>query len=84
MSPLPNFAIANRAKENCKAEEAQTNMKTESSLLTLGTVLALTITSRGADIIPAEARAIAKEAYLDDFWPVDNYRAQHVFYTNYP
>jgi hypothetical protein len=52
------------------------------TLLALGTVLALTITGRAADITPAEARAIAKEAYIYGFSMVDNYRIQHAYFVD--
>ena len=45
--------------------------------------LAATIVpSRAADITPAEARAIAKEAYIYGFPVVDNYRIQYAYFVN--
>jgi len=52
-------------------------MKTKTILTLLGFALALTCTVRGADVTPAEARAIAKEAYIYGFPIVDNYRIQY-------
>ena len=45
-------------------------------------VLALPFSSRAADITPAEARAIAKEAYIYGFPIVDNYRIQHAYWVD--
>jgi hypothetical protein len=46
-------------------------------------VLALFVTSaRAADITPAEARTIAKEAYTYGFPMVDNYRIQHAYWVD--
>src|SRR5205823_13512521 len=60
--------------------------------LALATVLALNITSRAADVTPAdssavaltkeEARAIAKEAYIYGFPLVDNYRIQYGYFVD--
>jgi hypothetical protein len=36
----------------------------------------------GADVTPAEARAIAKEAYIYGFPIVDNYRVQHAYWVD--
>jgi hypothetical protein len=44
--------------------------------------LALAFTARAADITPAEARAIAKEAYIYGFPIVDNYRIQHAYWVD--
>ena len=38
--------------------------------------------ARGADVTPAEARAIAKEAYIYGFPMVDNYRIQYDYFVN--
>jgi hypothetical protein len=47
-------------------------------LITLAALAALAFTAaRAADITPAEARAIVKEAYIYGFPLVDNYRIQH-------
>src|SRR5213082_1437834 len=48
----------------------------------LALVLALNITSRAADPTPAEARAIAKEAYVYGFPLVDNYRIQYGYFVD--
>src|SRR5437762_1767785 len=57
-------------------------MKTKTVLVAaLATVLALTAV-RAADITPAEARAIAKEAYIYGFPIVDNYRIQHAYWVD--
>ncbi|MGQ0593094.1 MAG: hypothetical protein ACT4QB_10710 [Gammaproteobacteria bacterium] len=42
-------------------------MKTRTILTSLGFALTLTFTARAADITPAEARAIVKEAYVYGF-----------------
>src|SRR5881394_2202951 len=58
-------------------------MKTKTVLVAaLAAVLALTLTARAADITPAEARAIAKEAYIYGFPPVDNYRIQYGYFVD--
>jgi hypothetical protein len=57
-------------------------MKITLPLLALATVLALTIAGRAADTTPAEARAIAKEAYIYGFPLVDNYRIQHSYFVD--
>src|SRR5437762_14319979 len=57
-------------------------MKTKTVLVAaLATVLALTAV-RAADVSPAEARAIAKEAYIYGFPIVDNYRIQHAYWVD--
>src|SRR3954470_24567955 len=53
---------------------------TRSVALTLG--LVLTLTARAADITPAEARAIAREAYIYGFPLVDNYRIQYGYFVD--
>src|SRR5256714_14101569 len=58
-------------------------MKTKTVLVaTLAAVLALTLTARAADITPAEARTIAKEAYVYGFPLVDNYRIQYGYFVD--
>ena len=57
-------------------------MKTTTILTSLGFALALTLTARAADITPAEARAIAKEAYIYGFPLVDNYRIQYGYFVD--
>lgn len=47
----------------------------------LAGVLAFT-TSRAADITPAEARSIAKEAYIYGFPMVDSYRVMHAYFVD--
>src|SRR5256886_9169987 len=59
-----------------------TTMKTKTILTSLGFALAFTFTVRAADITPAEARAIAKEAYIYGFPIVDNYRIQHSYFVD--
>ena len=56
-------------------------MKTKLIITALAAVLALTIV-RAADITPAEARAIAKEAYIYGFPMVDSYRIQHTYFVD--
>jgi len=55
-------------------------MKTKLTLLALAIVLALNVTGRTADVTPAEARAIAKEAYIYGFPVVDSYRIQYAYW----
>jgi hypothetical protein len=57
-------------------------MKTKLTLLALALGLALNITVRAADVTPAEARAIAKEAYIYGFPVVDNYRIQYGYFVD--
>src|SRR5436309_6499156 len=58
-------------------------MQTKTVLVAaLATVLAFTFTTHAADITPAEARAIAKEAYIYAFPIVDNYRIQHAYWVD--
>jgi hypothetical protein len=57
-------------------------MKTKTILTSLGFALALTCTVRGADVTRAEARAIAKEAYIYGFPIVDNYRIQYSYFVD--
>jgi hypothetical protein len=51
------------------------------ALLMLMSLLLLPI-ARGADITPAEARAIATEAYVYGFPMVDGYRIQHAYFVD--
>jgi len=44
--------------------------------------LSLSVTARAADVTPAEARAIAKDAYIYGFPLVDSYRIQHAYFVN--
>jgi hypothetical protein len=56
-------------------------MKTTLGIAAL--VVAVAITSaRAADVTPAEARAIAKEAYIYGFPMVDNMRVQYSYFTD--
>ena len=50
----------------------------------LATMLAglLPAAARGADVTPAEARAIAKDAYIYGFPLVDNYRIMFGYWVN--
>src|SRR5437868_13910159 len=57
-------------------------MKTKSILTALSFALTLTFTARAADVTPAEARAIAKEAYIYGFPLVDNYRIQYGYFVD--
>ena len=57
-------------------------MKTKTTLVAaLAAAVALT-SARAADITPAEARAIAKEAYIYGFPIVDNYRIQYSYFVD--
>jgi hypothetical protein len=51
-------------------------------LLALSVALALSTIARAADITPAEARAIAKKAYVYGFPIVDNYRIQYSYFVD--
>src|SRR5437764_2317819 len=57
-------------------------MKTKTILTSLSFALALTFTTHAADITPAEARAIVKEAYIYGFPIVDNYRIQQAYWVD--
>ena len=54
----------------------------------IGSALALSIAGLGsksaqaADVTPAEARAIAKEAYIYGYPMVDGYRIQHAYFVD--
>ena len=52
--------------------------------MTVGIALlpALRSTRQAQDVTPAEARAIAKEAYIYGFPMVDNYRIQHAYFVD--
>jgi hypothetical protein len=56
-------------------------MKTKLIATALAAMLALTI-AHAADITPAEARAIAKEAYIYGFPMVDSYRVQNAYFVD--
>ncbi len=56
-------------------------MKTKTILTFLSFALALTA-AHAADLTPAEARAIAKEAYIYGFPIVDNYRIQYAYWVD--
>src|SRR6266487_1267082 len=64
-----------------KTTTMKTTYKLHLPVAALATVLALT-TVRAADITPAEARAIVKEAYIYGFPIVDNYRIQHAYWVD--
>jgi hypothetical protein len=57
-------------------------MKTKTILTSLSFVLTLVCTARAADVTPAEARAIIKEAYVYGFPLVDNYRIQYGYFVD--
>jgi len=59
----------------------KTTYKLHLLVAALAAVLALT-TVRAADISPAEARAIVKEAYIYGFPLVDNYRIQYGYFVD--
>ncbi len=56
--------------------------KTILALLSLALGAALTSAARAAEITPAEARAIAKEAYIYGFPMVDSYRIEHAYFVD--
>src|SRR5947208_15279661 len=64
-----------------KTTTMKTTYKLHLPVAALATVLALT-TVRAADITPAEARAIVKEAYIYGFPLVDNYRSQYSYFVD--
>jgi len=45
-------------------------------------VMALTMSAHAADITPAEARSIAKEAYIYGYPMVDGYRVQYAYFVD--
>jgi hypothetical protein len=51
-------------------------------LFALAAALALTTTGRAADITAAEARAIAKEAYIYGYPMVDSYRIEYGYFVD--
>src|SRR5436309_2869841 len=64
-----------------KTTTMKTTYKLHLPVAALATVLALT-TVRAADITPAEALAIVKEAYIYGFPLVDNYRIQYSYFVD--
>src|SRR5213596_1113329 len=64
-----------------KTTTMKTTYKLHLPVAALATVLALN-TVRAADITPAEARAIVKEAYIYGFPLVDNYRIQYSYFVD--
>lgn len=48
--------------------------------LALAFGLALTFTTHASEVTPAEARAIAKEAYIYGFPMVDSYRIEYGYF----
>jgi len=69
------------------AGEFTTDMKSGKMKQTLlGVVLVGTLaltSARAAEVTPAEARAIAKEAYIYGYPMVDSYRIQHAYFVNH-
>jgi hypothetical protein len=57
-------------------------MKTKTIIAPAFAALLALTTVRAADITPAEARAIVKEAYIYGFPIVDNYRIQHAYWVD--
>src|SRR5437762_10214804 len=70
-----------RLDHHC-ADNSSRGMKTTPILLTLALGLALNGTAPAADTTPAEARAIAREAYIYGFPLVDNYRIQYGYFVD--
>src|SRR5260370_3642094 len=58
------------------------SMKTKIILWAAFAAMLALATLRAADITPAEARAIAKEAYIYGFPIVDNYRIQYSYFVD--
>jgi hypothetical protein len=52
------------------------------SLVILAALFALPTLSQAGEVTPAEARAIAKEAYIYGYPLVDNYRVEHDYYID--
>lgn len=48
----------------------------------IGALALMTGPARAADLSPADARAIAKEAYIYGYPMVDDYRIQHAYFVN--
>lgn len=59
-----------------------TDKTMKQKLLFACALAAATFSSLAADVTPAEARAIAKEAYVFGFPIVDNYRIQYAYFVN--
>jgi hypothetical protein len=59
-----------------------TSLKAFACTMALLASLPLTAASAETDVSPAEARAIAKEAYIYSFPMVDSYRIQYAYFVN--
>lgn len=59
-----------------------TNRTSHITASLIATLAVATSSSVAADIAPAEARAIAKEAYIYGFPMVDHYRIQYAYFVN--
>ncbi len=60
----------------------RTTLKHNLITAALAAVLSLTSIARAADITPAEARAIAKEAYIYGYPLVDSYRVEYSYFVD--
>ncbi len=58
------------------------NRRTGPALLALASILVLSTPGRSAEVTPAEARAIAKDAYIYGYPLVDNYRVQYGYFVD--
>ncbi len=66
-----------------KTTTRKTTIKTKTVLVAaFAAMLTLNATTRAADITPAQARAIVKEAYVYGFPLVDNYRIQYGYFVD--
>ena len=57
-------------------------MQSQALLTALSLALGLVSTTNAGTVTPAEARAIAKEAYIYGFPVVDNYRIQYAYFVD--
>src|SRR5438045_1049311 len=77
------MAVGRRpATSPAKSSNGIQPMKTPHIFHALVFAVALTSSTRAAEVTPAEARAIAKEAYIYGFPMVDSYRVQHAYFVD--
>lgn len=87
-SHAPYPTSANRSTVRIKNSERDTTMTRSVRLTTLALTIAVLVSIPVAavraqgDVTPAEARAIATEAYIFGFPLVDHYRIQHAYFVN--
>jgi hypothetical protein len=77
-------AVAGRVEIKFNREELERTMKTISAtLLTVAAVVSFSPPGRAAEVAPAEARAIAREAYIYGYPLVDNYRIAFGYFVDH-